>query len=191
MTTRLRPQIKWHYDLDYTGPRCFDPRTAVSRQIGWDRIKISGYPDHTIYSAPEPDNFTHAILDNRCHFIPNVNHQVWYWWDHPEAWCSIFVTEHENFLQFIENKSLFAWCHIQNARPFRTRISRINYERHRNWRKTVCNDLTLEERLHDQGFFSALIERGAPEDLIRSHAGWYTPGQYAEDLQEEDKEPVE
>lgn len=182
-------RMPWQYRWDYTGPKLFDPRSAITRHINWERSKISNHPNHTLNSLPEPDNYTHAIFDSRCHFIPEVNHQLWFHWELLDGYCSVFITTDDVMDQYLINHTPIAWCRLPNVKPIRQRISRIDYERHRNWRKTMCNDLTLEERLHDLGFFQDLIEKGAPEDFIRIHAGWYTPGQYDFD-EEENKEEL-
>lgn len=180
----------WQYRWDYTGPKILDPRNIIARHINWERNKISNHPDHTLNALPEPDNYTHAIFDNRYHFIPEINHQTWFRWEMFNNYCSVYITTDDVLDQYLIKHSPIAWCRLPNVKPIRQRFSRIDYDRHRHWRRTMCNDLTLEERLHDQGFFQDLMQKGVTEEFIRTHAGWYVPGQYAQHEELEDNEEL-
>lgn len=170
----------WCYLPGYT--RTFalpDPRTAVSRQIGWERTQINNYPGHTVWHTPEPDNYTHAVWHQRRHFLPEVNHQCWYRDRAGGGWMSLYiipVAQQQQFVDYFSENPVWATWVYHKPVPQRTRISNISLDLNKTWGMRGKNNLrTLDERFYDLGYYDNLIALGAKADYVFRYAGVSRP----------------
>lgn len=171
-------RYNWSYGPRYPLEHCYgrpinkllDPRVELVKHMGWERNRITGFPGYTLWTSPEPDNYTHAIADDHCHYIPDVRDQIWFRWSLYDLWCSMFITTDDIFNQYIQLHDVMASTAIVH-KPRRQRMPTIQYELHRRWRARSADDHALDQQLYYQGFFDSLVIKGASPDDIHNYIG--------------------
>lgn len=171
----MKRQNRWQFRPGYKIDERIDPRTSVVQHIGWNHNKISGHHDHTIWSIPEPDNYTHSIWDSRAHFIEGINYQCWY--KNSLGWFSLFLIDEYNLPLYKEyqrqNPGVQGYWSTKRSNPIKKIMPTINYELHLNWGKLYGR--SSDERLYDQGVYDGLIAKGADPDFLYSRIGVARP----------------
>ena len=89
-----------------------DPRIAIARQIGWQ--KLAG---DTAYSVPEPDNYNRAVLTDHPVECLAIEDQVIYKDKNKDAWITVLYVpeeQHEVYdLWLAELKPEAYWQHTK------------------------------------------------------------------------------
>lgn len=149
----------WHFRGDIPKQYLPDPRTAIVRQIQWVRPQYGkegrGLTD---WSTPEPDAFTHAFYSEKPIECPFCKNQVWYYDEQRSAWFSVYYLEPEQKLEwarwFLHQPYLAYWTVLKASQIRRTRPLLMEKKR-----QTKYDDPTLNERLHQQEYYSMFISK--------------------------------
>lgn len=155
-----------------------DPRLAVTRWTGWDGGRMYAGRHVTTWSFPEPDNINAAIWHNKPHHIEGISYQMWYRDRARGGWFSLYYIDDNNrtvFDWYINQTAIWAsWDHPKSTKP-RERISGIELDSRRWTGEVGKTQHTFEERLHLQGFFSKLVDKGVDPKYVERIVGNVRP----------------
>ena len=154
-----------------------DPRVRVARHCEWVSPKISNYPGGTPNLGLEPDNFTHAVMFSKPHYIPELRNQIWFKDLEQNAWISLYYVPHSQrdfYQQWLTETPYWAsWSAVKPSavRYYINPIDQKTNDRNRNYVKARI----FEERLYDQGYVEQLQRRGLTPEFIKHRCGVARP----------------
>jgi hypothetical protein len=148
----------WHYSGDFGKQNLPDPRTAIARHLQWTK-PVYGKEGRglTDWSTPEPDTFNSALFALEPIECPFVECQVWHYDELRNGWFSVYYIKPEQKLAwarwFMQQTWLAYWTVFKPSQLRKTR-SMLAERRRKN-----SDEITLNERLDQQEYYSSLISK--------------------------------